>query len=361
MPLINTHEVVDRNNRPAVQSRVMLRTFFINQGEYQDPLYVSSVHIFARSQNLTPASVLDDEGLVASSMTFKAEMVFGPSGNAKVNGADSQQFAPSGYSQRLNNAPLVFDNAGADGVVGTEDDVYVESDTNGIRCENVSGIYRLGRGEYACVLDGVLGTALSGIDGNGNSITNTADMATRYIDVWTVQIGEASKFKTFINEFELYDDTAITLTEPALLRTKNTLFNRRVSLGSITDLKIGTEITVENKNIDMSVKNIFKESAITGATVEIQKINEDPNLPGRFTVVDSSSVNITSDNTIVYTFNTSGVFANGDINGEAPVDPAVIAKFKDNIGNRRGTYALRVSYQLLHEKIVSEFMYFIVQ
>ena len=339
MPSINTHEVVDRNNRPAVESRVMLRTFFVNDGEYQDPLFVSSVHIFARSQNLTPATILDSEGLVASSLTHQAEMVFGPSGDARVNGTDPEQFDPEGYSQKVNGLP-----------------------GEGSYCENVSGIYHLGEGEFACVLDGVLGPALSGIDGNGNAIGNTADMAVRYIDVWTVQIGEASKWKTFINEFALYDDTSITLTEPALLRTKNSLFNRRVTLGSKTDMKIGTQITVENLNIDNSIKNIFKESAITGSRVEIQKINEDPNLPGRFTVVDSSNVNITGDNTIVYTFDTDKALTQGDLGDGAPLDRSEHGKeFADDLGNRRGTYALRVSYQLLHEKIVSEFMYFIVQ
>ena len=121
MPSINTHEVVDRNNRPAVESRVMLRTFFVNDGEYQDPLFVSSVHIFARSQNLTPATILDSEGLVASSLTHQAEMVFGPSGDARVNGTDPEQFDPEGYSQKVNGLP-----------------------GGGSYCEHVSGIYHLG-------------------------------------------------------------------------------------------------------------------------------------------------------------------------------------------------------------------------
>ena len=347
MPLINSHEVVDRNNRPAVQSRVMLRTFFINDGEYQDPLIVSSCHIFARSQNMTPTSVLDSEGLVSEEMTPLARMVFAPSGDAKTFAPKiNAQFAEDGYSQSL-NTPVDGDG--------------VPLEPNEIRCANVSGIYRLGVGEYACVLDGVLATALSGIDGNGNSITNTADMATRYIDVWTVQMGEASKFKTFINEFTLYDDTAITLTEPALLRTKNNLYNRRVSLGSKTDLKIGTQITVENLNIDESIKNIFKGSTVTSATIEIQKVNEDSNLPGRFTVVSSTNVNLTSDNTIVYTFDTNKVLSQGDLTGSTDMPENERRAFRDSVGNRAGTYALRVSYQLLHEKIVSEFMYFIVQ
>ena len=344
MPSINTHEVVDRNNRPAVQSRVMLRTFFINDGEYQDPLYVSSVHVFQRSENLTPESVLNDEGLVASSMTHQAQMVFGPSGTAQVGGNDPAQFAPEGYSQLLNVGP----------------------DDAGLKCANVSGIYRLGKGEYACVLDGILGASLSGIDGNGNAIGNTADIATRYIDVWTIKLGDGTTWKTYINDFALYDDAFLSLTEPPMLRTKNTLFNRRVTVGSKTDLKIGTEITVENLNIDNSIKNIFKESAINRPRVEVQKINDNPSLPGRFTVVDSSNVELTADNTIIYTFDTSTVFSHGDLNNGPPdwddaEDQATVAEFRDNLGPRQGTYALRVSYNLLHEKIVSEFMYFIVQ
>ena len=58
MPLINDIPVVDRNNRPQVDSRVMIRTYFINDGAYQDPYAVSSVHIFNRMDHLSPNTIL---------------------------------------------------------------------------------------------------------------------------------------------------------------------------------------------------------------------------------------------------------------------------------------------------------------
>lgn len=362
MPLINDKEVVDRNNRPSVTSRVLLKTFFINDGEYQDPLYVSSCHVFARSENITPHSVIGEDGLVSPSSTYKAEMVFAPSGDARVQSTVNQgQFKPENYSQQVVGAP------GATYIdMDPASDTYQQEITNdlwGWRCFGVSSIYHLGPGEFACVLDGVLAGALSGIDGNGEAIANTADLAIRYFDIWTVQTGDATKWKTFTNEFILYDDTFISLTEPALLRTKNTLFNRKVTLGSKTDLKIGTQITVENQNIDQSIKNIFKESAITSAIVEVQKINEDPNLPGRHTIVSSTDALITGDNTIVYTLDIDKAIKNGQFGTATDIpDPENECSYNaDGVGSRSGTYAVRVSYTLLHEKIVSDFMYFIVQ
>ena len=85
MPLINTTEVVDRNNRPQVQSKVMLRTFFINDGVYQDPYAISSVQLFKRANNLSPSSVLNTDGLIASSnASTQTIMGFGVTGTGVV-------------------------------------------------------------------------------------------------------------------------------------------------------------------------------------------------------------------------------------------------------------------------------------
>ena len=332
MPLINTTEVVDRNNRPGANTRVMIRTFFINDGEYTDPYQISSVHVFQRSQNLSPSTVLNSSGTVASGSTSSAAMVFGPSGTG-ILGSDTS-FNATNYSGAAGATTIVPNPA-----------VTVQS------CSALSGVYKLANGEFACVLDGVLAGTLSGVDQNGTVMANTATAAREYIDIWTVKLVEGSDFKTFINYFELFDDSFISITEPLLLRTKSKLFNRQVVLGSKTDLKVGTEVTVENDKIDESVKNIFKDSVVTSATVVIKKLNEDSSLPARVTAVSSTDVDITSDNTIIYSFDTDTDLVSG--NG--------VTLDSDELGTRRGTYSLQVTYTVLAEKIVSPLMYFVVK
>jgi len=315
MPLINTIEVVDRNNRPSVNSRVMLKTIFVNDGEFQDPYQISSVHVFKRARNLSPSNILNDDGLVASSQQATASMLFGVVEDGVV--------------------------AGNDGFGETKYTGHIASNARPNPCSGVSGIYKLSKGEFACVLDGVVGGALSG--GSEVTIQNTASGATRYIDVWTVKLVQGSAWKTIINPFSLFDDSFLTITERLLFRTKNKLYNKQVILGSKADLKIGTEITVENRNIDESFKNVLKQTLVTSATLTVTKINEDSNLASRVEVVTNKVVEVLSDNTMVYSLDT---LAFSTVTG---------------LGGATGTYAAQVTYYVLHEKIVSPFMYFIVK
>tara|TARA_R110000851_G_scaffold139109_3_gene275926 strand:- start:2808 stop:3785 length:978 start_codon:yes stop_codon:yes gene_type:complete len=325
MPLINSVEVVDRHNRPAVQSRVLLRTYFINDGEYTDPYAISSVHVFKRAQNLSPSSVLDTDGIVASGSTSSAAMVFSMSDTGVV--ATDPQFASSNYTGLL---------------AGPSDD------TLPVFCSGVSGVYKMGAGTFFCVLDGLIGASLSGVDQNKNTIQNSASSTTRYMDIWTVKMTEGSDWSTYINHFELFDNAYLAITEPLSIHTRHKLYNKQVQLGSKTDLKIGTEFTLQNQNIDESIKNTFKQTSIQNARVVIRKDNDDINLPSRVLITSSTDVSITGNNTIIYSLDTANVTA--------------VAPFaKSDIGNLRGTYSLQVEYTLFSEKLVSPLMYFIVK
>jgi hypothetical protein len=329
MPLINNIEVVDRNNRPPADSRVLLKTYFVNDGVYTDPYAVSTVHVFKRSQNLSPNSVLDNDGLVASGMTSAAAMVFGVTGTGVIRTEPN--------STDINQYTGVVAPVGAGG---------------GHPCSGVSGLYKIDRGEFGCVLDGLAGSSLSGTDQNGNTIMNTASQAIRYFDIWTVKMFEGSSWKTYINNFELFDNTVFTTTEPIILRSSNKLFNRNVIAGSITNLKIGTEITVENLNISESIKNIFKQTAITSPSITIVKHNEDSSLPSKCLVTTSTDIDLTSDDTLIFRFDTDTLLSSKN----------PFAGFSiDDLGARTGTYSAQVTYNLLTEKIVSPLMYFIVK
>jgi predicted transcriptional regulator len=159
---------------------------------------------------------------------------------------------------------------------------------------------------------------------------------------------EGSDWSTYINHFELFDNAYIAITEPLNIHTRHKLYNKQVQLGSKTDLKVSTEFTLQNQNIDESIRNTFKQTSIQNARVVIRKNNDDINLPSRVLITSSTDVSITADNTIIYSLDTTNITA---------VSPFV----NSDIGNHRGTYSLQVEYTLFSEKIVSPLMYFIVK
>ena len=102
------------------------------------------------------------------------------------------------------------------------------------------------------------------------------------------------------------------ISQPLILETRNRLLNKQISLSAIENLKITTEITVQNKDIDQSIKNLFKDSVITNPQILVEKVNEDSvGLPNHVTVSGfedtSGIIDVTSDNTMVLLFNTQNL------------------------------------------------------
>ena len=302
--LLNSYNVVDRNNRPGVLDRVGLRTFFNNDGQLQDPYSISSVSIFWLTDNTSPSTVLSSNGLIDPSIASSV---------IKMNFGTVQ--AASAYTP------------GA----------------------TASGIYKIGTGQYEVVLDGTV--SLSG-NYNGNTIANTASGAGSYVDIWTVKWLANSPWEIFVNEFSLNDDTLFVTTEPLLLTTSHKLNPKRVKMGSKVDLKVSTEVAVSNKNITQEIKNIFKDSVITSAQMQITKMNEgDVDLPSLVTVssyTDTSNfVDVTSDNTIIFNFDTTALYTH----------PRLL---DGTFGPITGTYVVHIKYVILNQTIVSERLIFII-
>jgi hypothetical protein len=314
---LNGNPIVDRHNRPNTLQPVALRAFFVNDGVYQDPVDISGVTIFKEENNFPPSSVLGSDGLISSSLdSDKILMHFGASANdagAALN--------PTSYNP--------------------------DSDVS-----SLSGIYRTGVGEYVVVLDG--SRDVSGdYDFYGSEIltTNTASSIGNYIDVWTVQFAEASTYQSIINNFSLYKDKFFAITEPLLLKTTNKLQNKKIVFGSKVDLKISTEVSLENKNISEAVHNIFKDSVVTSAMVDIKKLNESPNLGSHVTVSSysdtSALVDITADNTIILNWDTDDLKTHS-------------ATTAGTMGSLTGPYAIQVKYTILNQTIVTPLMHFMV-
>ena len=311
---LNGTSVVDRNNRPTVLQRVGLRAFFINDGEYVDPYDISAVTVFDKSANFTPSTILDDNMISDSIPSSIIRMNFAPSGDD--GGFPAQD--PSGYNPTTDIA-------------------------------STSGVYRVAKGEYIVVLDGIEDSSgVYNLHGSSIVIENSASAVGDYIDVWTVMLAAGSTYQSLINNFHLNDDTFFVVTEPALLTAHNKLINKHVVLGSKEDIKITTEITINNRDIDDSIKNIFKDSAILNPQILIEKLNEGtPTLPAHVTVsgyTDTSAlIDITSDNTMVFNFDTTTLATHANV---------------ADFGGLIGQYRLTVKYNLLNELIVTPPFYF---
>ena len=190
---------------------------------------------------------------------------------------------------------------------------------------------------------------MSGWDWNTNTQTAASSLSSvnQYVDLWTVKLTSGSKYQVITNEFSLYEDTFFAFTEPLLLTTNNKLMNKHVRYKEIIDIKVSTEVTLQNKNVSESIQNIFKDSVVTEATVTIKKVNHDSGLDGPFSVIKGGSMEITSDNTLIFRWDTNSI-------NNLVSDPAV------DFGSHTGTYSVQVQYTALNQAIISPLFYLTV-
>jgi hypothetical protein len=320
---VNQTPVVDRNNRPNVSQRVGLRTFFINDGEYVDPYEISSVQIFKTSDTLSPNSVLGAENLVTS--------------------VPLMAFAASG-TNILNQAVHCTITAGTDPGTACENAFDVDNYIPGV---TASGIYRMAAGEYVVVLDQTLN--LSGWDWSTDTqvAASSCSSVGDYTDIWTVKLAEASKYQVIYNQYALHENTFYAVTEPLMLTSRAKLLNKHVRYNEVIDLKVVTENTLQNKTIPQSIQNIFKDSVVTTASIVIKKVNQDPTFDGPFTVVSTDIDQITSDNTLLFSWDVA-----------TTIETA--AGVGTNFGSPTGTYSVQVTYSILNQQFVSPLSYLTV-
>lgn len=316
MAKINTTQIVERYNRPGVLQKVALRTFFIQDGQFQDPYAISGVTIFRRNQNQEPSTILGSDELISSALT---------------SGAIVMHFA--------NSAIETTDNA-------FNENKYTPATT-------ASGIHKISEGEFVVVLDGSLNlSGAYGFHSSAVTIPNTASAVREYIDVWTVKHTQNSKLTVVINEFSLFADTFLALTQPLLFSVHSTLSPKRLQFGEKRKLKINNEIAVQNKSIDSSIKNIFKDTIITSAMVEIVKLNEGQNLPARVTVSSfsetSSLIDITPDNTIVFNWDTDRLKHLPEVSA-------------GDFGAMTGPYTVQAKFTMLNETVKTDLMHVILE
>jgi len=309
---LNNIPYSDRHNRPSVLEKVGLQAYFLVDGQYADPYQISSVSIFSRSSNLYPSSILN---------------------------TDTQLIDQTSSGSMLMN----FCNSSAD----TSNSVFNATNYSG--GQTASGIYKTGVGKYIVILDGTINLSGSiNLYGAGATIANQTSATGDYIDVWTIKMAQGSELQTVINEFTLRKGGFTVITEPLMLKSKSRLVNNKITLGSKVDLKIATDIHVENTKIDESIKNLLRDNVITSGSVEIQKVNDANNLPARVSVssfADTSSlVTMSADNVMILNWDTSTLSNH----------PQVLL---GNFDSTRGIYAIRAKYSIFGETIITDPMF----
>jgi len=313
--LLNNITLVDRSNKPSVSQRVGLRTYFINNGQYQDPYEISSVQLFTKAATLSPLTVLGTENLVDKTPLMA--------------------YGAFGTNDDLVQTHCTFTSGGPEGSI-CEDAFDPTTYAPGVMA---SGIYRVGVGDYVVVLDQE--TPLLGWDYTTSTQVSAVSLSSvgEYVDIWTVKLTPASKYQVFINNFTLSEDTFFAFTEPLMLSTSNKLLNKDIRLGETIDLKVTTESTLQNKTLDQSLINIFKQAVVTNPSFAIRKVNYDDPVGGSVSA-GSLTPSVTSDNTLIASWSTTGI--------------------STDVGSRYGTYSLQATYTLLNQTIVSPLFYFTV-
>lgn len=311
---LNNIPISDRHNRPVVLSKVGLQAHFISDGQYTDPYQISAVTIFSRDVNLYPSSVL----------------------NADTQLIDSSAMEDYVLMNFANSASLTTDSS-----------FNTSNYTGG--ATNSSGIFKIGTGKYIVVLDGTIN--LSGVynlDGSSNVIANRASATGDYIDVWTIKWVEGSLLQTVFNEFTLRKGGFTVLTQPLMVKVQNRMINNRFTLDSKENLKIASEVYVENRDIDSSIKNLLRDNVVTSASVEIIKRNDSENLPAWVTVSSFSDTSalttVTADNVILLQWDTA----------QLRTHPQLLL---GNFGSIQGVYAIRVKFSVFGDTIISNPMY----
>ena len=316
MGSFNSIIVSERHQRPSFNSRTILKANFMRDGGYVslDNSSVSSVMLFKKQANTSPSSILEaSTGLVTDVAAATAIWRWTLSGWENYRANDSLP------------VPVFL----------------TESDYATTKGPSTSGIFEVSPGRLAVILDGTLNGSSLLRDGTaiGASGNLAGEPAAQYIDVWTVKLCAGCKWQTFINDTQFFQNNAVLLTEPLLVSTKERLYNKRIEKGSIEKIKIGTEITIENKNIDDSIKNVLRQGLITSGAMEIIYHNDDNIHSPAWVSVKSFAdttglVEITEDNTFLYTLDTS-------LDAILP-----------------GTYTAQLKYNILEETRLSPLMFF---
>jgi len=353
------YEYTDRNNHPTATQRVGLEASFYNQGERVSPYSISGVTLFSKNDFPDTKSVLGSDGLISSSVT--------------ANQIKYHWHTPSGEGGL--NSP-----EGAVGSVFYGDEPADASTVYWLQHGSQEYGVNIGdEGNFVVLLEGQKDgdSIASTYDFHGSeiSISNTATAAGEYFDVWTVQLTKDQPYTSFIfPSFTLYYNTWYGLSEPLNITTSHRLLTKKITNNSIVDIKISSEFTVHNKNIDDSLKSILKDITFTNLGFQLQKVIDNP-IEGTEPILSifpegnnpESNDWSTTTNSYPNTVKLESINVGSDNTINIPMDfrkvggASITGGVKQRMGYQmKGTWRVRVKYDLVRERLVSPWMYFIV-
>lgn len=290
MATFNGYSVVKRYNRPSILLRTQLEMFFTNNGTYFDPDDISACYI------------LPDTGTTNGSPDIYINRT-------------ASDVGTSAYGK--------LNDVGLSAVVATYIGSGVPSDYEPDEALGTSLIYKVDQGKYSIIADGTFFPEYSSL-----GISNG-----KYFDAWLVRDFSATEasagYKLYWNKFTVFNDRVVTFTEPYQITSKSKLSQKYVELSSIVTLRVTTDTFVANRNMSRDLKEIFRDSVLTGAEIRIRKRN--PYTSGEISTIQdwtSDSIDISSDDTILYTWNTSSL--------------------------EKGDYIVEVKYQVLEQTFYSD-------
>lgn len=291
MASFNGYSVVKRYNRPSILQRTQLEMYFTNNGTYFDPDDISACYI------------LPDTGTTNGSP------------DVYINRTASDVGTPA-YG-KLNATGLSAVVATYTGIANVSD-YTAPQDSLG-----ASSIYKVDEGKYSIIADGSFFPQYSSLGISDG----------KYFDAWLVRDFSATDasagYKLYWNQFTVFNDRVVTFTEPYQITTKSKLTQKYVELSSVVTLRVTTDTFVANRNMSRALKEIFRDSILTNGEIRIRKRN--PYTSGEIsTVLDwtSEGVDISSDNTLLYTWNTAAL--------------------------EKGDYIVEVKYQVLEQTFYSD-------
>ena len=294
MASFNGYTVTKRYNRPSILTRTQLEMMFTNNGSYFNPYSVSAVYILpdTTTTNGSPDIYINR---TVSDLGTPAYGMLNATGLSAV--AAYYDVSNGGGVQ----APAVYDPT----------------------TSAASAIYSSTTGQFTVIADGAAHPSFSSLGLSDG----------KWFDVWLIKdfetVDASAGWKLYWNKFETYNDRVVTFTEPLQITTHNKLQNKYIQLSSVETLRITTDMFVANKEMGQDLKNIWRQTVIDNAEIRIRKRN--PHTTGLLTDIvnwTSNGVTVSSESTILYTWNTAAL--------------------------SKGDYIVEVKYTLLEQTFYSE-------
>ena len=320
---INNITVVPRKNRPTVLGKTALEFFYIKNGVYADPYQVCSVCLFPD----TVASSTYHETITNGDPDkyldyFASSSRYGNVASGSISAVD----------MKWRNLSYDDDPEGTRAHVSFPSATEFDTSNYAGDVSSASGIFRVKEGHFVTVLQpgGLYVSSLYEVDtgyefASSGVATQSASAAGKFYDIWVIVDHEGAPPKAYLNTVSLFSDTIMGLAEPLMVTSKNQLVQKYVNVNSTLNLKVRTDISLNDKNIPVDIRSIFNDSVIQDAEIRIRIFDENEkqwSVEQDWTSVD----NVTSSDTMMY--------SHGFV--------------------YTGRYEVQVRYDLMDEKIYSD-------